>query len=58
MEIIVLLVMWAISIPICVKSAKKIGANQVVAGFAGLVAPILAPIGYAYFASNHKSTKS
>ena len=54
METAVLLVMWAISIPICVKCAKKIKANEIVAGFAGLVAPILAPIVYAYLASNHK----
>jgi len=53
METIVLLIMWAVSIPICVKSAKKIGSNSVVAGLAGFVAPILAAIGYAYVASNH-----
>lgn len=55
METIVLLGMWAISIPICLRCAKKIGANRTVAFFAGLVAPILAPIVYAYLASNHKS---
>ena len=55
METIVLLILWGISIPICLYSAKKIGANRVVAFFAGLVAPILAPIVYSYLASNHKS---
>lgn len=49
--------MWGISIPICVNAAKKIGSNQIVAGLAGLVAPILAPIAYWYVASNRKEGK-
>jgi len=49
--------MWAISIPICINFAKKIGGNQIVAGLAGLVAPIFAPIAYWYIASNRKEGK-
>jgi len=57
MEIAALLVIWAISIPLCVRFAKKIGSNQVVAGLAGLAAPILSPILYWYVASNKKEGK-
>lgn len=56
MEIVVLLVMWAITIPICFNSAKKIGSNKTIAVLAGICLPIIAAIGYAYVASNHKST--
>ena len=52
-EFIVLLIMWAITVPICYNSAKKIGSNTTVAILAGLFLPILAAIGYAYVASNH-----
>ncbi len=54
METTVLLIMWAVSIPVSFWGAKKIGSNKIVAVFAGLVAPVLAPIVYAYLASNHK----
>ncbi len=57
MEIVVLLVIWGASIFISVKFAKKIGANTIVAGLASVVAPILAPITYAYIASNSKAGK-
>lgn len=57
MEIIILLILWSISIPICVKYARKIDGNVVVAGLAGFVAPILVPIGYAYVAARCKQAR-
>lgn len=57
METVVLLILWGISIPLCVRFAKEIGSSQVIAGLAGLAAPILAPIGYWYIASNKKVGK-
>jgi len=57
MELIVLLVLWGISIPLCINSAKRIGGSKIVAGMAGFVAPILAPIGYMYVASHSKGEK-
>lgn len=54
MEIFVLLIVWAISIPICVNAAKKIGANKFVAGLAGFAMPFFAPIAYTYVASHLK----
>lgn len=57
MEIIVLLVLWGITVPICLNCAKKINSNKTVAVLAGIFMPILAAIVYSYLASNHKNDK-
>jgi hypothetical protein len=56
-DIFVLLILWGISVPVCIKSAKKIGSNTIVATLAGFCAPILSALGYLYVASNHKKKK-
>jgi Kef-type K+ transport system membrane component KefB len=57
MEIIILFIMWGITVPVCLKSAEKIGSNKTIAVLAGLFLPIIGAIGYAYAASNSKDGK-
>ncbi|MFA6077355.1 MAG: hypothetical protein WC735_04770 [Candidatus Paceibacterota bacterium] len=53
----VLFILWGISVPICIRTAKKMGSNTIVAALAGFCAPILSVVGYLYVASNHKKKK-
>lgn len=52
-DAVALLIIWAITIPVCFRAAKKIGSNITIAVLAGMFLPILAAIGYAYVASNY-----
>ncbi len=57
MEWIFLFIVWGITVPVCLKSAKKIGSNTTIAVLAGICLPVLAALGYAYAASNSKEGK-
>jgi len=55
MEIITLIVLWGITVPICLICSNKIKSNRLVAVLAGLFIPILSAIVYVYLASNYKN---
>lgn len=55
MYILVLILMWIITIPICYNSAKKIKGNLTVSVLVGIFLPIIGAIIYAYLASNKKN---
>jgi hypothetical protein len=49
-----LLIVWAISIPLCLRFSAKLKYNKTIAVLAGLFLPVLAPLVYGYLASNKK----